>query len=54
METQVVELTAEQLEALTSVISLYGHVCAVCVVVCAFFLAFELAAFCFWWTLFRE
>lgn len=61
MEAQIVELTAEQLDALTSAlasaqnaIEAYGMAIAVCAVVCGFFLAFEIAAFVLWNRIFRE
>lgn len=57
MEAVVVELTAEQMDALASVLAsveLYSRVSAVCTVVCGFFLAFEIAAVVFWLTVFRE
>lgn len=57
MESQVVELTAEQMDALLAAfasLEVYGRVCAVCTVVCGFFVAFEIAAIVFWLTIFRE
>lgn len=57
METVVVELTAEQMDALTAAlasVALYARVSVVCIVTCGFFLAFEIAAIVFWLTVFRE
>lgn len=58
---QVVELTAEQFDAiiaalasLQSSVENYVMVCAVVGVVLGAFLAFEIAAFVFWGRVFRE
>lgn len=61
MEAQVAQLTAEQfdvlmasLDSVQSAVKLYGEVNSVCTVVSVFFLAFEIVAFAFWFTIFRE
>lgn len=50
MGTQVVELTAEQLQKLIDAVSYNSAL----VVLCGFLLAFEIGAIVFWLTIFRE